>query len=171
MTGSGSSYVALSLSFVILLFVLTGCSSGGKDIGCPFTELSWDASYEDMIGLEGEEYETYDSIYKGLTYTYPKEYLGKPGMIKYMYDADGKLCNVSWAYTGNDAEEVLTVYRAVCDDTVERHGQSTSDDGIGNYCEMWVSEGGTVMANAVITNDTTVMQIAYMSADVSKQGK
>ena len=157
--------------FIILISALSGCSRQASDIGCPFTALSWDATSDDMIELEGEEFETYDSIYKGLTYTYPKEYLGKTGMIKYMYDADGKLCNVSWAYTGNDAEEVLTVYRAVCDDTVERHGQSTSDDGIGNYCEIWASESGTVMANAVITNDTKVMQIAYMSADVSKQGK
>ena len=88
-----------------------------------------------------------------------------------MYDDAGKLCNVSWSYTGNDADEVLTVYRAVCDDTVSKRGPSTSSDGIGNYCEIWASESGTVMANAVITNDTRVMQIAYMSADVSKQGR
>ena len=150
---------------------LSGCSKGRSHIGCPFSELSWDDSYDEMIKLEGEQYETYDSIYKGTTYTYPKEYLGNTGMIKYMYDDAGKLCNVSWSYTGDDADEVLTVYRAVCDDTVNTHGPSTSDDGIGNYCEIWASESGTVMANAVITNDTKVMQIAYMNADVSKQGK
>ena len=49
------------------------------------------------------------------------------------------------------------------------HGESRNEDGVGNYCEIWSSNGGTVMANAVITNDTKVMQIAYMSAEVSKQ--
>lgn len=168
---TGSIRYIISVILLITAFAVTGCSGSGSDIGCPFTGLSWDASYEDMIELEGDGYETYDSIYKGLTYTYPKEYLGNPGMIKYMYDDSGKLCNVSWSYTGTDADEVLTVYRAVCDDTVSTRGKSTSDDGIGNYCEIWASESGTVMANAVITNDTKVMQIAYMSADVSKQGK
>ena len=161
----------ISLLSLITAVALSGCSQQRSDIGCPFSELSWDASYEEMVSLEGEQYETYDSIYKGTTYTYPKEYLGNPGMIKYMYDDTGKLCNVSWSYTGDDTDEVLTVYRAVCDDTVNTRGLSTSDDGVGNYCEIWASENGTVMANAVITNDTKVMQIAYMSADVSKQGK
>ena len=161
----------VSLISLITAVALSGCSKGSSNIGCPFSELSWDDSYDEMIKIEGEQYETYDSIYKGTTYTYPKEYLGNPGMIKYMYDDAGKLCNVSWSYTGDDADEVLTVYRAVCDDTVNTHGPSTSDDGIGNYCEIWAAENGTVMANAVITNDTKVMQIAYMSADVSKQGK
>ena len=168
---TGSIRYIFTVILLIAASAVTGCSGSGSDIGCPFTELSWDASYEDMIGLEGEGYETYDSIYKGLTYTYPKEYLGNSGMIKYMYDDTGKLCNVSWSYTGDDADEVLTVYRAVCDDTVNSRGLSTSDDGVGNYCEIWASENGTVMANAVITNDTKVMQIAYMSAEVSKQGK
>ena len=169
MIGSIKSTFAV-ISFITAI-TLSGCSQTSSDIGCPFSDLSWDASYEEMIKLEGEQYETYDSIYKGTTYTYPKEYLGNPGMIKYMYDDAGKLCNVSWSYTGNDADEVLTVYRAVCDDTVSIRGPSTSADGIGNYCEIWASESGTVMANAVITNDTRVMQIAYMSADVSKQGR
>ncbi len=161
-----------SLVFVILLIAaLPGCSASSAAINCPFTELSWDADSDDMIALEGSLYENYDSIYKGLTYTYPKDYLGSSGMIKYMYDNEGKLCNVSWSYTSEDEDSVMKVYRDVCSEMEKLHGSSINDDGIGNYCEIWTSGGGTVMASAVITNDTKVMQIAYMNPEISKQGK
>ena len=154
---------------IITIAVFAGCSSSKKGINCPFTELSWESTADEMITAEGDKYDTYDSIYKGLTYTYPKEYLGNTGMIKYMYDDSGKLCNVSWSYTGDGEDEVMDIYRAVVEDMNRLHGESKNDDGVGNYCEMWISNGGTVMANAVITNDTKVMQIAYMSPEVSKQ--
>ncbi len=160
---------ALFTALIIITPVLVGCSSATEKINCPFTEMSWVSSADDMIEAEGDRYDTYDSIYKGITYTYPKEYLGNAGMIKYMYDDSGKLCNVSWSYTGETDESVMNVYNAVVEEMRSLHGESRNDDGIGNYCEMWISDGGTVMANAVITNDTKVMQIAYMSPEVSKQ--
>jgi len=157
-----------SLLLALLIIVMTGCSKSTAAINCPFTDLSWESTADEMIAAEGEGFDTYDSIYKGLTYTYPKTYLSNDGMIKYMYDDKGKLCNVSWSYTGESEDEVMAVYNAVVEDMTKLHGKSVNDDGVGNYCEMWTSNGGTVMANAVITNDTKVMQIAYMSADVSK---
>lgn len=163
--------VRQAVMIAVLSFLISGCAAEAAPINCPYTKLSWEATADDMIALEGEAYETYDSIYKGITYTYPKEYLGNTGMIKYMYDDAGRLCNVSWSYTGEDEDEVMAVYKSVVEDMTKLHGESINDDGVGNYCESWVSDGGTVMANAVITNDTKVMQIAYMSADVSRQGR
>lgn len=160
---------SLILVSLLMTAMLAGCSSAKNKINCPFTDLSWDSSADDMIDAEGKGYDTYDSIYKGLTYTYPKEYLGNTGMIKYMYDDMGKLCNVSWSYTGEDEGSLMDVYNAVVEDMQKLHGDSRNDDGVGNYCEIWTSNGGTVMANAVVTNDTKVMQIAYMSPKVSKQ--
>ena len=156
-------------TLLVIVTALAGCSSKSAKINCPFTDLSWEDAVEEMIALEGDGYDTYDSIYHGLTYTYPKEYLGKGGMIKYMYDDTGRLCNVSWSYTGVDAEELMTVYHAVVDEMTKLHGKSKNDDGVGNFGETWITDKGTVMANAVVTNDTKVMQIAYMSPEVSKQ--
>ncbi|MBQ6575455.1 MAG: hypothetical protein IJL90_05045 [Lachnospiraceae bacterium] len=161
--------VTVILLIALSVATLSGCSSPKSDINCPFSEMSWDSTADDMIEAEGEGFDTYDSIYKGLTYTYPKEYLGNTGMIKYMYDDAGKLCNVSWSYTGDSDESVMNIYRDVVEEMKDLHGESKSDDGIGNYCEIWVTENGTVMANAVITNDAKVMQIAYMNPEVSKQ--
>ena len=160
-----------ALAALISVIILAGCSGRGAAIGCPFTELGWETTEEEMKKTEAGLIETYDSIYKGTTYTYPRQYLGTDGVIKYMYDDRGKLCNVSWSYTGDSADQVMEVYRAVCDDTEKLFGSGEDDDGVGNYCRMWLTDSGTVMANAVITNDVTVMQIAYMSAEVSKQGK
>ena len=156
---------------VIIIAALSGCSATGAEMNCPFTELTWDSSKDDMTALEGNLFDSYDSIYNGITYTYPKEYLGNGGMIKYMYDGSGKLCNVSWSFTGEGEDSVMKVYRDVCGEMEKLHGKSRNDDGVGNYCEIWTSNGGTVMASAVITNDTKVMQIAYMNPEISKQGK
>ena len=160
-----------ALAAFISVIILAGCSGRGSAIGSPFTELGWEATEEEMKSIEGEPAETYASIYKGTTYTYPRQYLGRDGVIKYMYDDTGRLCNVSWSYTGDSADNVTQVYRAVCDDTEKLFGSGQDDDGVGNYCRMWLTDSGTVMANAVITKDVTVMQIAYMSKEVSKQGK
>ncbi|MCR5733411.1 MAG: hypothetical protein K6G22_02285 [Lachnospiraceae bacterium] len=149
-----------------LLFV--GCAEDKASLNCPFTELSWEATLKDMTDIEGELYETYPSIYQGTTYTYQKDYLNNNGIIKYMYDDKDKLCNVSWSYAGENADSVAAVYRAVCDDTEKIFGSGKDDDGVGNYCRVWVTDCGTVMANAVMTNDTNVFQIAYMSPEVSK---
>ena len=162
------NFVILLACCAVLSFS-TGCGSSSAKMNCPYTDLSWNASVDDMTASEGANYETYDSIYKGMTYTYPKTYLDKEGIIKYMYDAEGNLCNISWSYAGDTADDVLKVFRAVCDDTEDLHGEGTDDNGVGNYCMVWKREEGTIMVNAVITNDTRVMQVAYMSADVSHQ--
>ena len=161
------------LTALMLLFSLMGCGKTAAveetTSGCPFSTLTWDATVDDMTLLEGEKYETYDSIYHGLTYTYQKDFLGYTGMVKYMYDADGRLCNMSWAYTGTDAEDVAKVYEDVCADAATRFGEGIADDGVGNRGQTWVTKAETIMVNAVMTNDTNVMQIAFMRADVSKQ--
>ena len=159
----------LSCLFITVLCpFLSGCGKDKASINCPFTELVWESTMEDMTGSEGDIYDSYPSIYNGVTYTYPKKYLDYDGIIKYMYDGSGKLCNVSWSYEGENAEKLTEVYEAVCDHTESLFGTGEDDDGVGNYCKIWVTEAGTVMANAVITNDTTVMQIAYMNPEISK---
>ena len=162
--------LVLGLTTSVILGSFTACGKDSSVVSdCPFSSLSWDATVEDMTDLEGQDYETYDSIYQGITYTYPKEYLGQKGMIKYMYDDKEQLCNISWSYTGSAEDEVMGIYSSVCDQAKDKYGEGNTDDGIGNYCQMWVETNETIMANAVITDDTKVMQIAYMRASVSKQ--
>lgn len=164
---------ALMMIFIVMTLALTGCISeqSKSETVCPFSTLTFESSVDDMIKTEGDSYETYDSIYQGITYTYKREYLGYPGDIKYMFDGEGKLCNISWAYTSGDAESVKEVYEAVLKDTENIRGEGVKDDGIGNYCTMWKGEAGSVILSGVLTSDVTVMQIAYMSPEVSKQNQ
>ena len=164
---------ALAMIILVLLLAQTGCISEKfkSETVCPFSALTFESTVNDMIQAEGVSYETYDSIYKGITYTYAKDYLGYPGDIKYMFDGEGNLCNISWAYTTGDADSVVEVYEAVLKDTENIRGEGTKDDGIGNYCTMWKGDAGSVVLSGVLTSDVTVMQIAYMSPEVSKQTK
>ena len=165
--------LALMALISLITIVQTGCTSeqSKSETVCPFSTLTFESKVEDMVFTEGESYETYDSIYQGITYTYPKEYLGYPGDIKYMYDGEGKLCNISWAYTKGDADSVKEVYDAVLKDTEGLRGEGVNDDGIGNYCTMWKGDAGSVVLSGVVTSDVTVLQVAYMSPEVSKQTK
>ena len=155
----------------VLSFVLTGCGRSKSLAGCSFSELGWDSTTEEMIAVEGDKYDTYDSIYKGITYTYPKVYLDTPGMIKYMYDDSDRLCNISWSYTGESAEDVGRAYDGVCADIEKTFGKGNDDDGVGNRSRIWVTDSGTIMVSSVTTSDTNVMQIAFMRKEVSKQQK
>lgn len=155
----------------VLSFPGMGCGKSQNATNCPFSELGWDSTTEDMISLEGEGYDTYDSIYKGITYTYPRNYLDFPGMVKYMYDDNEILCNISWSYTGGSAEDISKTYDAVCSDMEKSFGKGNDDDGVGNRSRIWVTDSGTIMVSSVTTNDTNVMQIAFMRKEVSKQQK
>ena len=61
------------LTALLLLCALTACGQDKKpSFDCPFTELNWDSTTEDMTAAEGENYSTYDSLYGGLCYTIRK---------------------------------------------------------------------------------------------------
>ena len=52
---------AFAAIFSISVLLLAGCGSKTAKINCPFTDLSWEATTDEMIALEGNEYDTYDS--------------------------------------------------------------------------------------------------------------
>ena len=82
------------LTALILIAVLTaGCQK--SEGTCPFTDISWGDTLEDITELEGDSSESYDSIYDGTTYTFPKEYIGLKGTIKYSFDDKDRLVGIS----------------------------------------------------------------------------
>ena len=103
--------IIMIITAAVLSLTGMGCGKSQNAANCPFSELSWDSTTEDMIALEGDGYDTYDSIYKGITYTYPCNYLDIPGMVKYMYDDNEILCNISWSYNGVSAEDIMLYVR------------------------------------------------------------
>lgn len=87
---------SIVLFFVIManLFVLCSCGQTQK-VECPFTEITWENSLDDVLALEGDPVESYDSIYSGTTYSFNKEFNGMQGTIKYMFDDNDKLMSMA----------------------------------------------------------------------------
>ncbi len=160
----------LSILTVLLLFCFT--TACGQDKGpvldCPFTELTWNSTIDDMTAAEGENYSTYDSLYGGLCYTYPKEYEGCSGTVKYMFDAEDRLMSVAWAYSAETAEELETLYNSISASTVEKYGESGYDaNGVGNYGGVWYRENGDIILTTMVTTENKALQYAYLHPLVS----
>lgn len=154
------------LGFCLAVSVAAACmiGCGSKTAACPFSELTWKNSVSDMEKLEGTEHETYDSVYGGTTYTYPKEFEGVSGTVKYMYDAEGKLASIAWAYGSDDAEELRELYGSIHSDLVSAHGESgynTQEDT--NYGDVWYLKEGNIIVSAMITDSQKALQYAYIS--------
>lgn len=53
---------------------------------CPFTEITWENTLDEVLALEGEPLDSYPSTYSGTTYTFSKDFHDMSGTIKYMFD-------------------------------------------------------------------------------------
>lgn len=159
------------LTSLLLLCALTACGRDkGPEFDCPFTELNWDSTIEDMTAAEGESYSTYDSLYGGLCYTYPKEYEGCAGTVKYMFNEENRLMSVAWAYNAETSEELDALYEKISKSTVEKYGESGYDaGGIGNYGGVWYRENGDIILTTMVTTENKALQYAYLHPLVSHQ--
>ncbi|MCM1174491.1 MAG: hypothetical protein NC341_05495 [Blautia sp.] len=164
--------IYLLLPGMILLCILTACG-GKKETAsapdCPFTELKWDSTPEDMASIEGEDYGSYDSLYGGLCYTYPKEYEGYAGTVKYMFNDKDELMSVAWAYSAETVEEIEALYDTVSTSLTARYGESGYDaGGAGNYGGVWYLEEGDIVLTTMSTSEIRALQYAYLHPLVSK---
>lgn len=88
---------------VILLFLIAMClficSCGqSKKAECPFTEITWENTLDEVLALEGEPLDSYPSTYSGTTYTFSKDFHDMSGTIKYMFDDNDRLMSMAWLY-------------------------------------------------------------------------
>ena len=86
---------------VILLFLIAMClficSCGrSKKAECPFTEITWENTLDEVLALEGEPLDSYPSTYSGTTYTFSKDFHDMSGTIKYMFDDNDRLMSMAW---------------------------------------------------------------------------
>ena len=65
-------FVASLLLLTGITLSLTGCSSAQTKVECPFTEITWESTLEDVQAMEGELQDSYYSSFKGTTYVYEK---------------------------------------------------------------------------------------------------
>lgn len=166
-------------AMICILFSLTAAACAQKDeppvLDCPFTTVGWDVSPTEASVAEGAsevEISYYDSVYGGSCYTFPKEYNGFQGTIKYMYDDKDQLMCVAWAYGCDSAEELAALYESINSSVNEKYGESGySADHPGNYGNVWYLETGDIVLTTMVTEETKALQYAYLHPSVSNTKK
>lgn len=159
--------------YSISLCFLSACSgSPAKDaltLDCPFTDMDWNSTTEDILAAEGADYSAYDSVYGGICYTYPKTFEGYEGTIKYMFNESQELMCVAWAYNGTDDEEgLISLYDMIKDSVNGIYGESGyAGNGVGNYGNVWYLESGDIVLTTMLASDNKALQYAYLHPSVS----
>ena len=157
-------------ALILTASLLYGCGSRQNAAlpDCPFSDLTWSSSVEDMEKTEGTDHETYDSVYGGTTYTYAKEYKNVSGTVKYMFNGDGKLASIAWAYGSDSADELRQLYTSIHADVVASHGESGyNTDKETNYGDVWYLDGGNIVLSTMLTDSQKALQFAYLSPEQS----
>lgn len=160
-------YIFLSLLTVLSL---AGCGSTASTTlpDCPFSELKWASSVKDMEKIEGTDYETYDSVYGGTTYTYEKEYQGKAGTVKYMFDDKKRLASIAWACSSKSADELYALYETIHAQIEAVHGKSGyNTQKETNYGDVWYLDDGNIIISTMVTESQKALQFAYLSPEQS----
>ena len=162
--------VASLLLLASVALSLLGCSSTAKEVTCPFTEITWESTLEDVQALEGELQDSYYSSYKGTTYVYEKEYLGLSGTIKYMFDDEEKLRSMAWLYLPESDEELEDVYADLVKQTSNLYGKSGFDSDMTTAKgEVWYLEGGNILIGVMSTGINEAIQYQFFHPEVSSE--
>lgn len=163
---------SLLFAMVFALSALTGCSQRKDNVECPFTTITWENTLEDVMELEGEPVNSYDSTYGGMTYVFEgKEYNGMTGSIKYLFDEDDKLMSMAWLYIPEDDDDRDETYEELYKQTEKWYGETgfEADQGTAKGA-VWYLEGGNIMIGVMSTGVNEAIQYQYFHPDVSSDG-
>lgn len=165
-------FTILTTACLLTLSIFSaGCGKADTSgyLQCPLTAVPWDTAEDDLSEIEGDDYDSYKSVYGGTTYTYSKEYLGQEGTIKYMYDGDGELVCIAWAYDGTEDEETLyQLYDEIRTEVVSEYGESSrGTDKNTNSGDVWHLDGGNILISTMITESNKALQYSYLCPKVA----
>ena len=155
--------LCLVLSFLLSASFLLGC--GTKEVICPFTEITWDNTAEDIFALEGEEYEDGDALYYGASYKYEKEYRGLNGSIQYMFDEEDKLACMAWLYASDSQDEIQKLYDTIHEEMVDKYGKGGYESEFQSQItgDVWYLEGGNIILLISTVDEYKALQFSFVS--------
>ena len=164
----GSKQFLFPLLCILMLF-FDGCQKNAAPIPVsPFSDATWEYTKEDILNYEGENYSTYDSVYGGICYTFPKNYQGYQGTVKYMLDANERLMCIAWTYSSTDEQELYTLFESIQQAVYETNGDTSYEtDKPTNYGNVWYREEGNLILSTMITTDLKALQYSYLNPEVS----
>ena len=148
--------------------LLAACGKKDPEITCPFTDVTWENTMDDIKALGGKLNTEVDSAYDGDTYEVATSYLGYDGVVQYMFDDKDKLVNMTWIYTGDSADEIKELCEELVEKTEKTHGKSGYDYELGtNAGYVWYSDSGNVILSYFATDELKMLQYSYKHPDVS----
>lgn len=155
--------ISIYLICLLMICLLTsGCAK--TPLSCPLTDFGWETTEETLLTSLGEAVSTYASTYGGTTYTYSSSYYSKNGTIKYMYDDNGVLKSVAWAYGASDEASLLALYDEIHSDLETTYGKSGyNTENATNYGDVWKLAEGHIILSVMLTSTNRALQIAYVN--------
>ena len=158
------------ITFSFMLLALMGCSAKKDVVECPFTDITWENSLDDVLAMEGEALESYPSSYQGTTYVFSKEYDGLDGTIKYMFDDSGILKSMAWVYIPTSDDDLEDVYKDLVSQTTNWYGESGfNSDLVTAKGEVWYLEGGNILIGVMSTGINEAIQYQFFHPEVSSE--
>lgn len=162
---SRSFSILLLIVFVLISF---GC---GKDIETtpvsPFSDATWDDTAKEILAYEGDDCTTYDSVYGGLCYTYPKTYEGRQGTIKYMLDEEECLKSIAFTFSAENEQDLYGFFELI-EESINTKTPFDTDKSTGSG-HIWYRKEGNIVLSLMITSDLKALQYAYLHPDVSSK--
>ena len=163
------SIISLLMVTLLVSISFTGCGEE-KPTVIPYSDLTLDQSYEDMIKVEGESSNITDSIYGGKTFYYPKTYLGMDGNVCYNFDADNKLCSIGWTLESTSKDDVVNIYNNIKNELESSYGESGYNTGISsNSSDVWHRDEGDIVLFSITTDTLNALSYSYLHPHVSSK--
>ena len=162
--------VVCLLLAILMLLSLSACSTAQNALPTvPFSDADWLWSLDELQKHLGVPESSYLSVYGGETCTYPFSYMGRDGIIKYMFSESGKLASIAWAYITQDADDLAALYTAVDEDEISRHGKSSfSSQNHTIYGDVWYLPACDILISTIFGNESCGLQYAYILHEFSK---
>jgi len=161
----------LSCIFIVLAFTCSCRSSTpSSNTIAPFSDLNWNSTVDDILDSENVKHSTYDSVYGGLCYTYPKEYNGYKGTVKYMLNEEEELMAIAWTYSSENTQLLNALYDNIHDSISQKYGKSGQEaEGVNNYGDVWYLDEGNILLSLMLTSDVKALQYSYLNPKVSTE--
>ena len=160
--------ISLLLAMLFCFTCVSGCKKQTELVTCPFTDITWDNTLEEIKSSNGEPIETRDSLYDGKSYLFPKEYKGYNGTVYYIFDDKEKLVSMAWGCTAESSEQLSELYDELYTEITEKYGESDYNPQLGGG-SVWYTDGGNIVLFNIDTEEYKTLQLNYVHPDVAEK--
>lgn len=143
------------------IFILLLAACGGSSTKPPFSEVSFDATEEEVVSKYGECDDLSIDDTGAKSYHYPCAYHDKEGVIFFDFSPDEKVECIFWHYTSQTEEEQSVLLESLVDEYTKKYGEP---DLVHDMGTVWNMES---MAVTIVHLNTTNLQVVFTTGGTS----